>query len=299
MITGMLCLEVIVRVFHLTITEKLTADVNGDKLMNPGTKGIAVHGGLGEVKGRFSINAQGWNSIKDYGELPENKIKIAIIGDSYVQGFHANVEESIGRILEKQMNDSVCVHEFGIVGGNIIDYGVLFEKFIKGKYDYTFIRLAKDDLIGNDTRFMGKGNTIPKETTSDKFLSNFLSIQYLKATYKVDIVFTQMLVKIYNGTLGMFGTKKGGQKIIRTNPITPASDSALLKFDSSAIFFYEKKSLDSNIIKRLPIPCMEIIHRLQPIDHGFDRHWNMNGRVNCATNFRDYIHRKESQKTFR
>jgi hypothetical protein len=291
LIAGLVCLEIIVRVFHLTTTEKLTANVDGNKLMRPGAKGIAVYGGLGEIKGNFSINNQGWNSVKDYEHLPTDKINIAIIGDSYVQGFHGNVEESIGRLLEKSLHDSVNVHEFGIAGGNIVDYGVLFEKFIKGKYDYAFIRLAKDDLIGNDTRFMGKGNMIPKASAFSNIFSHLQSIQYLKATHKIDIIFTSILLDVYKILTGQKSLT--GKKEKKGNRYTPASQDALKKLDSTAFFFYEKNSLDSSFIRTSPTPCIEIVHNRTPYDHGFDRHWNNNGRKNCADAIRTYMEKNK------
>jgi hypothetical protein len=76
--------------------------LNNNKLLRPGAEGILVQGGRREVASHYKINQQGINSLKDYTTLDENKIDIAIIGDSYIQGLQVDVEKSIGRILEAE-----------------------------------------------------------------------------------------------------------------------------------------------------------------------------------------------------
>ena len=100
-----------------------------------------------DIVSNYKINSQGFNSLRDYNVLDDNKISIAIIGDSYIQGMHVNVENSIGRLIEQESDNMFEVHEYGINGMNIVDYQLVFNQFVKDRYDYTFILVTDKDII--------------------------------------------------------------------------------------------------------------------------------------------------------
>ena len=61
------------------------------------------------IKGKFpkflkleNINNLGFNSVKDYDFNFNNKKSVAIIGDSFVEGFQVDVNKSIGRLMEEE-----------------------------------------------------------------------------------------------------------------------------------------------------------------------------------------------------
>ncbi|MCX5687423.1 MAG: hypothetical protein NTV71_02080 [Candidatus Omnitrophica bacterium] len=49
----------------------------------------------GEIKARYNINKEGWNSNKEYVERKSSKIRIAVIGDSYVEGLTVDADKSL------------------------------------------------------------------------------------------------------------------------------------------------------------------------------------------------------------
>jgi hypothetical protein len=63
--------------------------------------------------------------------------------------------------------------------------------------------------------------------------------------------------------------------------------NALDSLDQSVVFLYRSGSLDKEFIASRE--CLEIRQDLQPYDFGFDGHWNMNGRWNCAMSIYRYI----------
>lgn len=291
---GILSLEIIVRVFTLTGNQKIVTDIDGDKLLKPGLVGLNVVGGLGEIKAKYSVNKQGWNSIKDYSELPSDKMNIAIVGDSYIEGFHVNVEESIGRIVESEMNNSVCVHEYGSAGANIIDYGLLFNKYIKDKYDLTFIWLNSDDLSMSKPLFMGRVDRIPEITTTDKIIENIKFIKYLKVNQKITENFSSVFLNLYRFFLNDNNPKDDKKQ--NSYQFNQQTLEALSKFDSTVIFVYERQFIDTNFLEFSSYPSLEIVHHLKPVNFGFDVHWNKNGRQNFANTIKTFLKTDSSKK---
>jgi hypothetical protein len=244
----LIILECTTRVFDLsghTITE---ANLNNNRLVSPNSEGIWVKGGMREISSHYKINSQGFNSLKDYSNIDKNKISIAIIGDSYVKGLHVDVENSIGRILEVEMQNSVVVHEYGNSGGNIVDFSQIFDEYIRNKYNYTFILATDKDITSNKASFMGKGSTIPQKSVIRETYNRLSFIRYLKINHGLKA----KLNKIFSFS----GSSNGKKKSILAYNVNV---SALKEFDNTCIILYEKEKLDTYLIKSYArLPCIEI-----------------------------------------
>ena len=175
---SVLLLEAFLRIFNFAGITMPEVNIDGNKMLKPGSNGIWVKGGFGEIKSHYVINHQGWNSIVDYDSIDNSKIKIAIIGDSYIQGLHVDVENSIGRILEKKSSNYV-VHEFGRDGANIVDYSLVYNKWVIGKYDYVFILSTDKDLTSKQPSFMNQGKKIPSISLTRKLYDSSYTIPLL------------------------------------------------------------------------------------------------------------------------
>ena len=278
-------LECTTRFFDLSGHTIPEANIDNDRLILPNAEGIWVKGGMREISSHYKINNQGFNSLKDYSELDENKISIAIIGDSYIEGFHVDVEKSIGRILETESQNLIEVHEYGISGGNIVDFSLIFEKYIRNKYDYTFILMTDKDIASDKAVFMGRGKDIPKKSVIREIYNHLSFIRYLNINHGL----SAKLKKVFS-----LSNSSGRQKkSLLANNI----NSTLLKeFDESCFILYEKEKLDADLIKTYTtIPCIEIVHQFTPYTHGFDSHWNLNGRKNCALTIKHHIQEIEGK----
>lgn len=79
-----------------------------------------------EIKAHFRINASGWNSISDFKkEKTKGKVRIAVIGDSYVEALQVNVEDSFPSIIEKKLlteGYKIEVYQFGYSGAALSQY---------------------------------------------------------------------------------------------------------------------------------------------------------------------------------
>ena len=274
----MVMLEATTRLFHLSSDVIPEANIGNNKLYLPHSEGIWIKGGRREITSHYKINAQGFNSLKDYNSRPDDKLNIAIIGDSYIEGFHVDVENSIGRQLEQLTQQTVEVHEYGKSSGNIVDYVQLFKQYTAQKYDYTFILLTDPDLAFYEAAFMGKGNTVTKSTSFKNVYTHFASIRYLNSNLMLN--------------------KKLQQLFRSVNPFKKSNAStdsnlnidALQAFDSSCVILYEPQRLDIDRIQNsLTIPSIPIKHQYIPDHEPFDYHWNTNGRHNCALTIKTYL----------
>lgn len=277
-------LEITTRVFDLSGHTLPEYNLNNNKLLLPGAEGVLVQGGMREVASHYKINQQGFNSLKDYTTLDENKISIAIIGDSYIQGLQVDVENSIGRILEAETLDKVEVHEYGRAGMNIVDYSLIFTQSIKNRYDYTFILATNKDIVPKKASSMGKGNKIPNSSLMREIYNRSSFIRYLNINHKLSVKLKK--------TLSSFERSDKEQKKITAINVNL---QALKKFDTTCVFLYEKERLDTTLIAPFKLPFVEVKPIYTPINHGFDSHWNLNGRKNCALAIQNYIEKINSK----
>ena len=210
--------------------------------------------------------------------MDDDKISIAIIGDSYIQGLQVDVENSIGRILEAETLNKVEVHEYGIAGMNIVDYSLMFTQFIKNRYDYTFILATDKDIVLKKASSMGKGNKIPKNSIIREIYGRFSLIRYLNINHKLSV----KLKKVFSFSKNTVQQKKKiSPKDINTQ--------ALEEFDNTCAFLYEEGRLDTSLISPFKLPTIEVKPIYTPNNNGFDSHWNLNGRKNCALVIKKYI----------
>lgn len=277
-------LEITTRVFDLSGHTLPEYNLNNNKLLLPGAEGVLVQGGMREVASHYKINQQGFNSLKDYTTLDENKISIAIIGDSYIQGLQVDVENSIGRILEAETLNKVEVHEYGRAGMNIVDYSLIFTQSIKNRYDYTFILATNKDIVPKKASSMGKGNKIPNSSLMREIYNQSSLIRYLNINHKLSVKLKK--------TLSFFERSDKQQKKITAINVNL---QAIKKFDTTCVFLYEKERLDTTLIAPFKLPFVEVKPIYTPINHGFDSHWNLNGRKNCALAIQNYIEKINSK----
>lgn len=111
----LLIVEIVVRVFHLyTEDPPRFIDEFGVEKRVPDNDGYAVTGNRNQNYSRFSINKAGFNSHREF--LPSaDKYEIALIGDSFIEGFHQDFYDSTGKKIENKIPNSE-VYEYGYAG---------------------------------------------------------------------------------------------------------------------------------------------------------------------------------------
>jgi len=266
--------EVALRVFGLSGMRMDVSDVDGDRLLSPNTEGVWTKGGCKEINSHFKINSQGWNSLRDYeaDRSISNDKKIAIIGDSYIQGLHVDVEKSIGAQLEEISAGEYIVQEYGRASGNIHDFLAIYKKFELDKYKAVFIVFHKPDLLPKKPNFMGH----IKKPKPDNL---FLKIYHASAVLR----YLNINQGIGNSFEALYKTKKPRKKQSELNFPNPNLDL------SNVCFLYEKDDLNAEELAKLKFNKQEIIHKIIPYDNGFDMHWNETGRLNVANTILSYL----------
>jgi hypothetical protein len=107
-----------------------------------------------------SINADGWNSTKPYYELDKTpgKLRVAVVGDSYVHGAFIDTEDGFPEVIEHELNQAGITSEifrFGMDGAPLSQYlQMLRREVLAFKPDIVVVQLIHNDF-DESYRFMG------------------------------------------------------------------------------------------------------------------------------------------------
>ena len=126
--------------------------------------GIKTIGAFARHPSRWRINNHGWNNEMDYTfEKDTNRLRIAIIGDSYVEALNVNSDESFVVRLQKYFGESTEVYSFGIGGSPFSQY-LNFSRYVKKKYnpDVYIILLTNNDFDQSLIQFGTNNNLLLK-----------------------------------------------------------------------------------------------------------------------------------------
>ena len=261
--------EFICRLFPITADIPIKENNDGFYKLKKHQSGTFIKGKFPKfLRAGYNINNLGFNSVKDYDFNFNNKKSVAIIGDSFIEGFQVDVNKSIGRLMEEE-NSSINVYEFGLSGFNFLNYVETFNDFDLGKFDHAFIILDYDDIIADYAEKQIFNNYIKnKEFFFRKLYDNFLFFKYLNFNHGI----IRKLISIFN-----FNLNKSETNIVKPFNI----NKFVLKNNNIKLVL---KSQKDTILKSI-YPKMKfhnINEEYRPIDFGFDKHWNFNGRKNLS-----------------
>lgn len=292
-------LEITIRLFGLVGEQKPKEIVEGNKVLKPGAEGYWVRGGLAEIDSYFSINNKGFNSMKDYELLNNENINVAIIGDSYIEGFHVDVNLSIGRQLEKIIGSAIVVHEYGIAGANVADYNLVCKDYIKDKnYDYVFIYITDEDLKKAKPSFMRTdikkniGNKEDKISITSFLYNNVYTYSYLNINHGLQKNFVSLIKNGPESIAKIHNKDKIVLQISKEEYLNEINKTSISDIPNDVVFVYEEGKLDTRFINYFDYEFLNIKHIKKPYDFGFDKHWNTNGRYNFAKTIAEYIKNK-------
>ncbi|NJX15180.1 hypothetical protein [Tamlana crocina] len=100
--------------FHLynDVPLHLFIDEYGIQKTVPGQVGFSVTGNRRMNFCEFRINKSGYNSYREFTPSAD-KIEIALIGDSFIEGFNQHYYDSTGKKIENNLGNNVEVYEYG------------------------------------------------------------------------------------------------------------------------------------------------------------------------------------------
>ena len=175
-----LILEVLVRVFHLTKDYPVRfVDELGVERWVPNQEGYSVTGNRRQNFSKFNINSSGYNSYRDF-EPSKDKVELALVGDSFIEGFHQPYYNSIGKKIEAKIN-GVEVYEIGYAGYDFADQLHLIHQYQSffDLIDLVVIGIKfEDDLTRNEYGILKERMKI--ESPMYRSLRNIKLLVYLQ-----------------------------------------------------------------------------------------------------------------------
>ncbi|MGW9685997.1 hypothetical protein [Flagellimonas sp. 2504JD1-5] len=297
-------LEVLVRIFHL-YDDRPTRFVDSDGINKwiPGQTAYAVYGNRVQNKSAYSINKSGFNSYREF-EPSHDKIEIALIGDSFIEGFHQDYTNSIGKKIENKI-DGIEVYEYGHASNDFADQLYLIYKnqghFSKIDH-YVFYLRYNEDLDRSEYKLIRR---------EPFFLTLRSKCELLE--YSINIGLMDPIKKAVSSLRGITNNHaKGNRKIISTNVQELHRKDSLQLRESNFDLLIEKYHIDvkkSAILMDSRVTPKSFIHHLQDLGFGiidfaeafdhaggpkkttlvFDQHWNDYGRMLIAEEIANYV----------
>ncbi len=302
-------LEVLVRVLHLTKDYPARfVDERGVERWVPDQEGYAVTGNRRQNFSKFHINSSGYNSYRDFKPSKE-RTEIALVGDSYIEGFHQDYDNSIGKKIESKLHD-VDVYEIGYAGYDLADQLHLIHQYPK------FFALIDYVIIGLDFNTDLSRGTY--EVVHDRMRLESAKFKTMR----------QIKLLVYLQTIGAFDApREFVRKMLSDAPepqqALPPQEEDALKMALYAERFNNFKSLiktygfdDSRFIflidaNKTPVSFLEYLREHQykyidfskalsasqvPVSLIYDQHWNNKGRGIIATVISEYVQNVLTQR---
>jgi len=122
--------------------------------------GTYVKGATSEIRARFRINGDGWNSPYEYGaERPARPVRVAVIGDSFIEAIQVDFDDSYPYLAERQLDDAVEIFTYGHSGANLVHYLAVLEHALEHHApDVVVLNLVPNDYTEALTGYARKDN---------------------------------------------------------------------------------------------------------------------------------------------
>ena len=307
----LLIVEIMVRVFHLyTEDPPRYIDEFGVEKRVPGYTGYAVTGNRNQNYSRFNINNSGFNSHREFTPT-KDKFEIALIGDSFIEGFHQDYYDSTGKKIEDRVPDCE-VYEYGYAGYDLANQMHLIKAY---KKDF--------DLIDEIIIYLNYESDLDRGV----YEPNYDRIKMLVSTpFKIR---DNIKILAYGSKIGILEPLKRmvsgkvfeePENAYKTNEMKTIDDAQQKTIDlqrienfKSLINLYGFDKNKTTILLDLRKTSQRFIdyciaNNITYIDFGdnfkksrrgtnliYDKHWNNHGRDIIALTIADYINTKRKQ----
>tara|TARA_R110000868_G_scaffold293806_2_gene554304 strand:- start:15010 stop:15975 length:966 start_codon:yes stop_codon:yes gene_type:complete len=301
----LLALELLVRIFHLHNERPLRyADTKNVEKWVPNQTNFAITGNRKQNIGRYYINNFGFNSVHENYIPNENSKEIALVGDSFIEGFHEDYTNSLGQQIEKNIK-GLKVLEFGYAGYDLADelhlvkaYGELFNNI-----DHTFIYLRYEDDIDRNSYELS--SRLSLDTPLNRLIKKIKLLVYLKdigafnsikqipsrfksiISRRIEPQKEKLSTELHNKAMLADSIKLENFKmLLNTYPIDKNKYTFLLDKSKCSTSFLAY--LDSNGYSTLDLN-KALGNSEHPTTLIYDQHWSKHGRSLVAKLLIDYI----------
>jgi len=300
----LLILEVLVRVFHLTKDYPARfIDERSVERWVPNQEGYSVIGNRRQNFSKFNINSSGYNSYRDF-EPSKDKVELALVGDSFIEGFHQHYYNSVGKKIEEKQK-GVDVYEIGYSGYDFADqlhvmhqyesfFDLIDHVIIGINFEYDLTRseygILKERMKLESPMYRAMRNVkllvylhnIGAFSAARKMTQTLLSLgqNNIPIHKKEDVNATQKryakYIKNFQSLIDRYGYDKARFVLLLDKATTPQVFLDLLDKNGYAYIDFGKKINQSQM----------------PITLIYDQHWNNHGRTIIAKLITQYIQSK-------
>ena len=295
-----LVLEVLVRIFHLYPEDSPRyIDELGVEKRVPHYRGYSVTGNRRQNFSEYHINEQGFNSYREFTPSYSKK-ELALIGDSFIQGFHQNYYNSIGKKIENR-TEGLEVYEYAYDGWDLADQLHLIQAYADdfAKIDRIVVYmkypmdLERTEYEANTSRIATLNSTIFKVRNNIKLVYYASEIGFLDPVKNLFLQ-KQDVQEISNNENTTQSAEKDRdsfyianfEKLLKNYPIDKSKTSLLLdkRFTSPAFI----EHCDANGIDIIDFGPW-LAQSKGPVTLVYDKHWNNHGRNLVAQSIVDHF----------
>lgn len=304
----LLALEGLVRVFHLyTEDPPRFIDEYGVEKRVPGHHGYSVTGNRNQNFSEFSINESGFNSQNDFDPSADN-FEVAIIGDSFIEGFHQDFYISTGKKVEKKLPE-ITVYEYGYAGYDLANQMHLISAY-KDQFDLIdrviiYLNyesdLSRGEYRPNHKRIKMLNSTVFKIRDNIKLVSYGSKIGILDPLKRM--VQGQAFADPKNGyqdnEIKISEEQKLKEDTERLNNFKSLINRYGFNKDKTAILLDSRKTsktfIDFCNTQKIDIIDFSSTFKTskKPTTLIYDKHWNEHGRTLIANEIVEYLENKQ------
>lgn len=291
-------LEIIVRIFHLHTEDppRFIDKFQVEKRVS-GHQGHTVTGNRKQNSTAYRINKSGYNSFREFTPS-EDKYEIAIVGDSFIEGFHQDYNNSIAKKIETQI-ENVEVYQYGYAGYDLANQMHLINAY-KDKFE----------LIDIIVIYLNYKNDLDRDQYKpDKWRVKSLSSPMFKLRNRIKILYYSSSVGIIDPIIEFIKGSPRSKDVELDNTFERDVEHLSNFKNLVKLYGYDKqktvllidsrktsksflKYCDNNGFKYIDFTS-EFDNSKQPTTLIYDKHWNNHGRELIAKVISNYI---ESQK---
>lgn len=284
-----IALECLTRIFYLGEDKpnRYLDDNNVEKWV-PGQKGFAMTGNRKQNFIEFKINKSGFNSYREFAPT-EDKIEVALVGDSFIEGFHQPYASSTGRKIEENFNNKLEVYEYGYSGYDMADQLHMIKSYKKDfdLIDFVYIKLK----FNNDLR-RSEYEVMKSRLAMNSPINNLLKKSKL-LIYLTDIGFIDPVKSFIGKAKGLISNRKPVKEVpvnqdelnqeylnnfknlVELYGYDKEKNVLLIEEEETSVLFLDY--LKQNGFNYIDF-SQQINHSKRPTTLIYDMHWNNYGR---------------------
>ncbi|MEJ1222641.1 hypothetical protein [Sediminicola sp. 1XM1-17] len=298
-----LIIECLVRIFHLySETPKRYIDEFGVEKRVPNQRGFNVTGNRRQHVTEFRINQNGFNTVNTVKPKMDS-YEIALVGDSFIEGFHQPYKNSLGQMIESKL-DSVKVLEYGIGGYDMADQMHLLhaykKEFLNVDKIFLYLKFENDferSYYEPDYDRISRANTILHKTLKSSKLFIYLTDIGLLGSVKNYISDKTKGIKNFNPVYAYNSSveKKDDLEMSRISNFNDLIDR--YGFDKTkTVLLYDGRQAGKKFIAFCNDQGIKYIDFSNTFKNAkkettliYDGHWNSYGRELLAETITDFI----------